>query len=203
MIPLRRRRRRPHRHGPEPSDELRRFIRSPRRPGTRIEVGTSRPNAFASESFRRSSVDVTNALLRISDSLAYGATAGTSMGPSTTKRTQAFGAGQEQPRPARYCQDAMSAAVIAPPMCARYYRDKAVTWLWPNRFAIKRLGIIAGLPDEGKGQIISYRCRNFEQGGDAPNLKELCLQAHRQGAGAQIDKRLCRSCRLPCRPRSG
>jgi hypothetical protein len=47
----------------------------------------------------------------------------------------------------------MSAAAIAPPMCARYYRDKAVTWLWPNRFAIKRLGIIAGLPDEGKGQI--------------------------------------------------
>jgi putative DNA primase/helicase len=29
-----------------------------------------------------------------------------------------------------------------------------VQWLWPNRFAIGKLGIIAGLPDEGKGQIL-------------------------------------------------
>jgi hypothetical protein len=29
----------------------------------------------------------------------------------------------------------------------------AISWLWPNRFAIGKLGIIAGLPDEGKGQI--------------------------------------------------
>jgi putative DNA primase/helicase len=28
-----------------------------------------------------------------------------------------------------------------------------IEWLWPNRFAIGKLGIIAGLPDEGKGQI--------------------------------------------------
>jgi len=28
-----------------------------------------------------------------------------------------------------------------------------IDWLWPNRFAIGKLGIIAGLPDEGKGQI--------------------------------------------------
>jgi hypothetical protein len=30
----------------------------------------------------------------------------------------------------------------------------AIEWLWPNRFAIGKLGIIAGLPDEGKGQIL-------------------------------------------------
>jgi DNA polymerase len=30
---------------------------------------------------------------------------------------------------------------------------KSVEWVWPNRFAIGKLGIIAGSPDEGKGQI--------------------------------------------------
>ena len=30
----------------------------------------------------------------------------------------------------------------------------AVEWLWPGRFALGKLGVIAGLPDEGKGQII-------------------------------------------------
>jgi hypothetical protein len=28
-----------------------------------------------------------------------------------------------------------------------------VEWIWPGRFAVGKLGIIAGLPDEGKGQI--------------------------------------------------
>src|SRR5262249_54182930 len=30
---------------------------------------------------------------------------------------------------------------------------KSVVWVWPNRFAVGKLGIIAGLPDEGKGQV--------------------------------------------------
>ena len=30
----------------------------------------------------------------------------------------------------------------------------AVEWVWPERFAIGKMGIIAGLPDEGKGQIL-------------------------------------------------
>jgi hypothetical protein len=37
---------------------------------------------------------------------------------------------------------------------AASFQMKAVQWLWPNRFAIGKLGIIAGLPDEGKGQIL-------------------------------------------------
>jgi hypothetical protein len=32
---------------------------------------------------------------------------------------------------------------------------KAVNWLWPNRFAIGKLGLIVGLPDEGKGQVLA------------------------------------------------
>jgi hypothetical protein len=31
---------------------------------------------------------------------------------------------------------------------------KTITWLWPDRFAIGKLGLVAGLPDEGKGQIL-------------------------------------------------
>jgi DNA polymerase len=29
-------------------------------------------------------------------------------------------------------------------------------WLWSDRFAIGKIGIIAGLPDEGKGQVLAY-----------------------------------------------
>jgi hypothetical protein len=31
---------------------------------------------------------------------------------------------------------------------------QAVDWLWPNRFAIGKLGLLVGLPDEGKGQLL-------------------------------------------------
>jgi hypothetical protein len=36
---------------------------------------------------------------------------------------------------------------------ASTFQPRAVQWIWPGRFAIGKLGIIAGLPDEGKGQI--------------------------------------------------
>jgi putative DNA primase/helicase len=31
----------------------------------------------------------------------------------------------------------------------------AVQWLWPNRFALGKLAILGGLPDQGKGQILA------------------------------------------------
>ena len=37
---------------------------------------------------------------------------------------------------------------------ASTFQPRAVQWVWPGRFAIGKLGIIAGLPDEGKGQIL-------------------------------------------------
>lgn len=39
---------------------------------------------------------------------------------------------------------------------ASSYKMKAVRWVWPTRFGIGKLGVIAGLPDEGKGQILCY-----------------------------------------------
>jgi hypothetical protein len=41
-------------------------------------------------------------------------------------------------------------------ICAAKVKMRAIDWLWPYRFAFGKLGIIAGLPDEGKGQIIAY-----------------------------------------------
>jgi hypothetical protein len=32
----------------------------------------------------------------------------------------------------------------------------AIHWLWPGRFAFRKIGIIAGLPGEGKGQLIWF-----------------------------------------------
>jgi hypothetical protein len=33
---------------------------------------------------------------------------------------------------------------------------RAIKWFWPGRFAIGKLGLLAGLPDEGKGQVLCY-----------------------------------------------
>ena len=44
----------------------------------------------------------------------------------------------------------------------------AVDWLWPNRFALGKLGLLAGLPDEGKGQILCYIAAQVTRGGELP-----------------------------------
>jgi hypothetical protein len=37
---------------------------------------------------------------------------------------------------------------------ASSFEMTAIQWFWPDRFAIGKLGIIVGLPDEGKGQLL-------------------------------------------------
>ena len=39
-------------------------------------------------------------------------------------------------------------------VCASSVVIKPVHWLWPQRFALGKLGLIVGLPDEGKGQLL-------------------------------------------------
>jgi DNA polymerase I-like protein with 3'-5' exonuclease and polymerase domains len=41
-------------------------------------------------------------------------------------------------------------------VCAAAVDMEALEWLWPDRFAIGKIGIICGLPDEGKGQVLAY-----------------------------------------------
>jgi hypothetical protein len=44
----------------------------------------------------------------------------------------------------------------------------AVEWLWPNRFALGKLGPIVGLPEEGKGQILCYMAAQVSKAGAWP-----------------------------------
>ena len=47
----------------------------------------------------------------------------------------------------------------------------AIQWLWPNRFALGKLGILAGLPDEGKGQIFADMAARVTRGSEWPCAK--------------------------------
>src|SRR4029077_5618071 len=40
----------------------------------------------------------------------------------------------------------------------------AIQWLWPDRFALGKLGLLVGLPDEGKGQIIADMASRVTRG---------------------------------------
>ena len=50
-------------------------------------------------------------------------------------------------------------------VCAKNVKMAAIEWLWPDRFAVGKLGILAGLPDEGKGQIFAYIIAMITTGG--------------------------------------
>src|SRR5262245_42008189 len=71
--------------------------------------------------------------------------------------------------------DAAEEHVIAPPLqpeqakgngggdqddlhvvCANDIKMRGVEWLWPGRFGLGKIGLIAGLPDMGKGQIAAF-----------------------------------------------
>jgi putative DNA primase/helicase len=45
---------------------------------------------------------------------------------------------------------------------------KSISWLWPNRFALGKLGLVAGLPDEGKGQVFANMAATVTRGGNWP-----------------------------------
>jgi hypothetical protein len=44
----------------------------------------------------------------------------------------------------------------------------SIHWLWSNRFAFGKLGLITGLPDEGKGQLLWYIIAQATTGGEWP-----------------------------------
>jgi putative DNA primase/helicase len=51
---------------------------------------------------------------------------------------------------------------------ASTFEISAIQWLWPNRFALGKLGLLAGLPDEGKGQILCDMAARVTRGDDWP-----------------------------------
>src|SRR5262245_2491618 len=51
-------------------------------------------------------------------------------------------------------------------ICAANVTMTAVEWLWPNRFALGKLGLIVGLPEEGKrSDSLLHRRPNHQNGG--------------------------------------
>ena len=48
---------------------------------------------------------------------------------------------------------------------ASSYQMKSIRWLWQDRFAVGKLGIVAGLPDEGKGQTLAFIAAQATTGG--------------------------------------
>src|SRR4029077_4357320 len=56
-------------------------------------------------------------------------------------------------------------------ICADQVTMRAIQWLWGKRFAIGKIGIIAGLPDEGKGQILCYIAARGTRGLEWPNAE--------------------------------
>lgn len=45
---------------------------------------------------------------------------------------------------------------------------QSIHWLWPNRFAFGKMGIIAGLPDQGKGLLLWHIIAAVTTGGEWP-----------------------------------
>jgi DNA polymerase len=54
-------------------------------------------------------------------------------------------------------------------VCASSIEIEAYDWLWPDRFAIGEIGLIVGMPDEGKGQTLNYIAASVTRGLDWPN----------------------------------
>src|SRR5262249_44297707 len=60
------------------------------------------------------------------------------------------GASEEEAKPSDHDDDNLVTTAAADlEMCG-------VDWLWPGRFALGKIGLIAGLPDYGKGQIAAF-----------------------------------------------
>jgi putative DNA primase/helicase len=51
---------------------------------------------------------------------------------------------------------------------ASTFKLSAIQWLWPDRFALGKLGLLVGLPDEGKGQIFADMAARVSRGLDWP-----------------------------------
>jgi putative DNA primase/helicase len=60
------------------------------------------------------------------------------------------------------------AKVTLKSVTASTFEIKAIQWLWPDRFAIGKLGLIVGLPDEGKGQVLADIAARVTRGGEWP-----------------------------------
>jgi hypothetical protein len=88
---------------------------------------------------------------------------------------------------------------------ASAYKMRAIRWFWPNRFALGKIGLIGGMPDRGKGQILFHMMARATGGdrwpcneGSAPQGNAILLTAEDDiedtvlprlaAAGADLDR---------------
>jgi putative DNA primase/helicase len=53
-------------------------------------------------------------------------------------------------------------------VCAADVESKAYDWIWPGRFALGKIGLLVGLPDEGKGLAFSDIIARITRGAEWP-----------------------------------
>jgi hypothetical protein len=56
---------------------------------------------------------------------------------------------------------------------ASRFEMKKIQWLWPDRFALGKLGLLVGSPDEGKGQVFCDMAARVTRGSEWP-----CREGH-------------------------
>jgi len=61
---------------------------------------------------------------------------------------------------------------------AASFKMSGLTWLWPNRFALGKLGLLAGLPDRGKGLICADITARITTGKEWPCNEGRALQGN-------------------------
>jgi putative DNA primase/helicase len=72
---------------------------------------------------------------------------------------------------------------------ASSFEISAIQWLWPDRFAIGKLGLLVGLPDEGKGQILADMAARVTRGLDWPCDEGRAPQGNVVSLSAEDDPR--------------
>jgi DNA polymerase I-like protein with 3'-5' exonuclease and polymerase domains len=53
------------------------------------------------------------------------------------------------------CREIPTIAALLESVCAADVEIEDYDWIWPSRFALKKIGLVVGLPDEGKGLAVS------------------------------------------------
>jgi hypothetical protein len=53
------------------------------------------------------------------------------------------------------CREIPTVAALLESVCAADVEIEDYDWVWPGRFALKKIGLIVGLPEEGKGLAVS------------------------------------------------
>jgi hypothetical protein len=60
---------------------------------------------------------------------------------------------------------------------AASFNVRSIRWLWPDRFALGKLGLIGGLPDKGKGLISTDRAEGGQSRSELRRAKEFLQEA--------------------------